>query len=97
VLYRFRIHDQALSEQVLRGAEAVFSLEDKLMIEAQQQMMGNSDLWSLNPVFLAADSGPVQVRRVLEKLIDEEALRSSELPPPRAPQADSSAPGLSLP
>jgi phenylpropionate dioxygenase-like ring-hydroxylating dioxygenase large terminal subunit len=74
----FRVDDQALTEQFRKGAEAAFTLEDKPMIEAQQQMMGGAHLFSLNPVFLSGDNGPVQARRVLAELVDKEASRLAE-------------------
>jgi vanillate O-demethylase monooxygenase subunit len=51
----------------------VFASEDKPMVEGQQQLMGTTDLWSLRPLLLAGDAGAVRVRRMLERLIKEEA------------------------
>lgn len=55
------------------AVRAAFELEDKPIIEAQQQMMGTSDLFSLQPMLLRTDAGPVQVRRSLDRLIEAEA------------------------
>jgi phenylpropionate dioxygenase-like ring-hydroxylating dioxygenase large terminal subunit len=64
--------DQAFNAQLRGLLEHAFSREDKPMIEAQQESMGAADFWSLNPVLLAIDAGPVRVRRALERLIVEE-------------------------
>lgn len=50
----------------------VFALEDKPMVEGQQQLMGTDDLWSLKPILLPGDAGAVRARRMLERLIKEE-------------------------
>ncbi|HMN43033.1 MAG TPA: aromatic ring-hydroxylating dioxygenase subunit alpha [Povalibacter sp.] len=68
----FRTDDHELSEQMLHGINLAFNQEDKPMIEAQQAMMGTTDLWSLKPVLLAGDAAPVQARRVLARLIESE-------------------------
>ncbi|QGZ56892.1 aromatic ring-hydroxylating dioxygenase subunit alpha [Paraburkholderia acidiphila] len=49
-----------------------FDHEDKPMVEAVQKMMGDKDLWELNPVLLASDVGAVRVRRKLAALIEAE-------------------------
>jgi vanillate O-demethylase monooxygenase subunit len=36
-------------------------------------MMGDADFWSLKPVLLAGDGGAIRARRVLDKLIEQEA------------------------
>lgn len=58
----------------------VFSSEDRPMIEAQQEMIGDADLMSLEPVFLPTDKAAVLVRRRLQQLIDAEQQRQ-EAPP----------------
>ncbi len=70
----FQTDDEELSQQLYEGITAAFMLEDKPMIEAQQAMMGTTDLWSLKPALLAGDAAPVLARRVLETLIREENL-----------------------
>jgi len=57
----------------------VFSSEDRPMIEAQQEMIGDADLMSLEPVFCPRQ-GRVLVRRRLQQLIDAEQQRQ-EAPP----------------
>jgi phenylpropionate dioxygenase-like ring-hydroxylating dioxygenase large terminal subunit len=68
----FRKDEPGLDEQMFQGISAAFSLEDKPMIEAQQAMMGTTDLWSLKPVLLAGDAAPVHARRILSRLIESE-------------------------
>lgn len=77
----FRTDDTDLSRQLFEGITAAFTLEDKPMIEAQQEMMGTTDLWSLKPALLAGDAAPVLARRVLRKLIEEEALERPKATP----------------
>jgi phenylpropionate dioxygenase-like ring-hydroxylating dioxygenase large terminal subunit len=69
----YRRDDQALTQAIQAGFEAAFENEDKPMIAAQAAMMGDDDFWSLNPVLLAGDAGGVRARRLLAKLIADEA------------------------
>lgn len=58
------------------GVEALmtpFRDEDLPMLEAQQQVIGNRDFWSLRPVMLPIDAGAIRARRILERLIAAEA------------------------
>jgi vanillate O-demethylase monooxygenase subunit len=68
----FRTDDAALSAQMLEGGTMAFTMEDKPMIEAQQAMMGTTDLFSLKPIMLAGDAAPVHARRILSRLIAAE-------------------------
>lgn len=49
-----------------------FEYEDKPLIEAQQRAMGRAKFFDLKPVLLPIDSGAVQARRVLSRLIANE-------------------------
>jgi vanillate O-demethylase monooxygenase subunit len=69
----FRQNEPGLKEIIQAGIEAAFQTEDKPMIEAQQEMMGTTDFWSLKPVLLQGDAAAVQARRTLAKLIEAEA------------------------
>lgn len=52
--------------------------EDKPMLEAQQERMGDRDFWSMHPMLLSIDSPSVRVRRRMEQLIaEEERLREN--------------------
>ena len=86
----FKVDDQAFSKQFTEGITATFTREDTPMIEAQQEMMGTTDLWSLRPALLSGDTAPVMARRILEKLLGNEAaegnliqhaIPSVEMPP----------------
>jgi vanillate O-demethylase monooxygenase subunit len=60
------------AEEFVSGLTQPFRNEDLPMLEAQQQMIGDADFWSLKPVLLAGDAGAVRARRVLDKLIADE-------------------------
>lgn len=65
-----------IAEQQVSALNQPFSTEDLPMLEAQQQMIGDADFWSLKPVLLPGDAAAVRARRVLDKLIaDEGAIR----------------------
>ncbi|HSV45598.1 MAG TPA: aromatic ring-hydroxylating dioxygenase subunit alpha [Ramlibacter sp.] len=49
--------------------ENVFRNEDKPMLEAQQQRMGDATFRALKPVLLAHDAGAVRARRKLEAMV----------------------------
>lgn len=73
----FRTDDDILTAQLRAGVADAFANEDGPMIEAQQRMMGTTDLWSLDPVLLSSDAGPVMARRTLARLIEKEASAQS--------------------
>jgi predicted TIM-barrel fold metal-dependent hydrolase len=50
-----------------------FQDEDAPMIEAQQARIGEADFWSLSPSLFSVDSGALQVRRTLDRLLQEES------------------------
>jgi len=58
-----------LAEDEAKGLSIPFTSEDLPMLEAQQQMMGDADFWSLKPVLLPGDAGAIRARRVLDALI----------------------------
>ncbi|EJL30762.1 ring-hydroxylating dioxygenase, large terminal subunit [Caulobacter sp. AP07] len=69
------VSDEAMMATLIQA----FDFEDKPMVEAVQQRMGDADLWDLNPVLLPADAGGVRVRRRLAALIEsEQAARAAE-------------------
>ena len=65
--------DAELSEQIRRGIDATFRLEDEPMLAACQERMGTTDLMSLQPLLLKTDAAAVRARRVLAQLIEAEA------------------------
>jgi vanillate O-demethylase monooxygenase subunit len=60
------------AEEFVSGLTRPFQDEDLPMLEAQQQVIGDADFWSLKPVLLAGDAGAVRARRVLDKMIADE-------------------------
>lgn len=54
-----------------------FESEDLPMLEAVQNCMDGEDFWGLRPVILRGDAGAVRARRVLDKLIRDEAHQAS--------------------
>lgn len=59
-----------------------FEEQDKPMLYAQQQAMGDAEFWDLKPVLLSVDAGPVRMRRTLERMVQEEQDRAgAELRP----------------
>jgi len=64
--------DPELSEQIRAGIDSAFRNEDGPMIAACQERMGTTDLMSLQPLLLKSDSGAVNARRVLAKLLEAE-------------------------
>jgi phenylpropionate dioxygenase-like ring-hydroxylating dioxygenase large terminal subunit len=63
--------DQRLSQRY------VFENEDEPILSSVQRMMGEADLWSLDPVLLPGDAGAVRVRRRLKALIEAEGARAT--------------------
>ncbi len=57
----------------IRAMHTAFETEDGPIIEALQEEMDTSDFFSLDPVLMTNDAAPVGVRRLLRRLIEEEA------------------------
>lgn len=71
---RGRDQDNEKITEILKGLFLkAFIEEDLPMIEAQQAVMGTTDLWSLKPVMLPIDKAAALARRKLEKMIADEA------------------------
>ncbi|HSG57562.1 MAG TPA: aromatic ring-hydroxylating dioxygenase subunit alpha [Paracoccaceae bacterium] len=68
----FMIDDPAFSAYLEKTLRHAFENEDKPMLEAQQQRVGNRDFWALKPLLLKTDAAAVMVRRKLEALIESE-------------------------
>jgi vanillate O-demethylase monooxygenase subunit len=73
----FRQDDAEFNHMLNVVMTGVFADEDKPMVEAQQTMMQTADLWALKPVLLPIDAGAVRTRRILQRLIEEEATVAS--------------------
>ncbi|VWX61760.1 Toluene-4-sulfonate monooxygenase system iron-sulfur subunit TsaM1 [Burkholderiales bacterium 8X] len=70
----FRLDDAVVTESVTQSQRAAF-IEDKTMIEAQQQMIDNSPAKPMMPI--ACDLGLTQFRRVLQEMMDAEGAAAS--------------------
>jgi vanillate O-demethylase monooxygenase subunit len=68
----FAVDDADLNRTFAEARDRIFSTEDKPMIAAQQDRMGDADFWDLKPLFLRIDEAPVRVRRRLESMIAKE-------------------------
>ncbi len=68
----FAIADPAADARVREWQRIGFNEQDKPMLEAQQQSVGDADLMTLGPVLLATDAGPVRVRRILSSMMAAE-------------------------
>jgi phenylpropionate dioxygenase-like ring-hydroxylating dioxygenase large terminal subunit len=69
---KFKVEDAEFNRMIGEIISNAFRNEDKPMLEKQQASMGEADFWSLKPVLLSIDTGSVQVRRLLAKMIDAE-------------------------
>ncbi|WP_175684641.1 aromatic ring-hydroxylating dioxygenase subunit alpha [Burkholderia anthina] len=54
-----------------------FEEQDKPILNAQQAAIGDQDFWSMKPVLLNVDAGPVRMRRKLAQLIEQESRRDA--------------------
>lgn len=68
----FRRDDTVLHEQLEMGLRQAFEQQDKPMLIAQREAIGEQDFWDLNPVILDGDRAAVRARRILRKLIRDE-------------------------
>lgn len=71
----FRLDDAAIDDQIRQWQRAGLVEQDGRMIEAVQQVMGDRDFESMNPVMFSIDPAAVRVRETLKRLIrlDESA------------------------
>ncbi|WP_269619627.1 aromatic ring-hydroxylating dioxygenase subunit alpha [Zhongshania sp. BJYM1] len=64
--------DAEFNEVKLQGMHDAFDFEDGPMLDAVHLQMGTDDFFSLNPIFISSDAGPVRVRKMLKKMIESE-------------------------
>lgn len=67
--HNFRLDDATITESIHQSQRAAF-VEDKTILEAQQQMIDNTPTTPMLPI--AADAGLSQYRWVLQRMIDAE-------------------------
>ena len=70
--------DAELNAAMRRGVAEAFINEDKPVLQAVKGAMRGEDFWSLKPLILSCDIGPIHARRLLARLIREEQLESSD-------------------
>lgn len=63
--------DEALDEIFSQAADFIFS-QDKPILEAQQRVVGNNDLFDLKPMSFAGDLLTIEARRILQKMIERQ-------------------------
>jgi phenylpropionate dioxygenase-like ring-hydroxylating dioxygenase large terminal subunit len=68
----FRVGDAEVDAQIVDFQRVAFGEQDRPVIEAIQQTIGNADFWSLRPAMFSVDTASVRARRVLQQLIAEE-------------------------
>ena len=78
----FALDNEDVDRHVRATTNHAFVNEDKPMLEAQQRMIGDTELMSLQPVLLRTDNAAVRVRRLLQRMIDAERARAA--PPAEA-------------
>jgi len=72
------VDDEQYNQLKIKGMHDAFVDEDGPVLDAVHKMMGTSDFFSLNPVLISSDAGPVRVRRLLQQRIEaEQATRQS--------------------
>ncbi|MGQ0619709.1 MAG: Rieske 2Fe-2S domain-containing protein [Panacagrimonas sp.] len=67
------VEDGVYNQAKILAMHTAFETEDGPVIEAVHREMGTDDFFSLNPVLISNDAGPVKVRRLLKRLIAQEA------------------------
>lgn len=73
---QYQREDTELTEFIRVQSARTFD-EDKVMLEAQQRAL-DAQAASAFPVALATDAGPIQARRLMQRLIDQESEQESE-------------------
>lgn len=73
----FALDDVTLTEKTYKSFSHAFNEQDKPMIQAQQEMMGDVDFWDLKPALFHSDAPSVRVRRALQAKIDEAVVEST--------------------
>ena len=74
------ISDAETDVELARLRRIAFAEQDKPIVDAQQQVVGDKDFWSMNPVLLGIDAGPVRMRRNIDRLISQEQAQAAAAP-----------------
>lgn len=78
----FDLNDSVVNEMFRKGYEYAFEHQDRPILEAQQEMLGNNDLMTMGPVMLINDGASVHARRVMAKrlLAEQSGVQSESVP-----------------
>ena len=68
----FDLDNKEFDEEILAGTQYAFVEQDEPMVEALQELVGDREFWSMKPALLQGDIGTVEVRRALDRLIEQE-------------------------
>jgi vanillate O-demethylase monooxygenase subunit len=71
----FATDNVAVTENIAKALRFAFEQQDKPMIEGQQARIGSADLLSLHPALQRSDGPSTQARRILARLVREEAAK----------------------
>jgi phenylpropionate dioxygenase-like ring-hydroxylating dioxygenase large terminal subunit len=72
VTRNFFLDSQPLDAAMRASANLALERQDKPMIEDQLLMMGTTEPESLRPVYIADDATPIQARRAVRRLLEQE-------------------------
>jgi phenylpropionate dioxygenase-like ring-hydroxylating dioxygenase large terminal subunit len=72
VTRNFFLESEQLDHAMRASAELALERQDKPMIEDQLALMGTTDLESMRPVYIVDDATPIEARKVLKALIEQE-------------------------
>lgn len=70
--------DPDMDAELARCRRIAFADQDKPIVDEQQRIVGDRDLWSMKPVLLPIDAGPVRMRRTVEQLVAREQGAAAE-------------------
>lgn len=68
----FLTDDAEFNASMAAGLKIAFETEDKPMIEAQQQRLGDRELFDLSPKLMPIDNGSTRARRIYDRLLAAE-------------------------
>jgi phenylpropionate dioxygenase-like ring-hydroxylating dioxygenase large terminal subunit len=69
----FRLEDAGYNTQYAAALRHAFAVEDKPMLEGQQQRLGDADLFARNPVLLVTDAASTRARNHYSRLLAAES------------------------
>jgi hypothetical protein len=73
----FDLNNEKFDEEIRAGTQYAFVEQDEPMVEALQEVVGDREFWSMKPALLQGDIGTVEVRRALDRMIEQERVASN--------------------